>query len=137
MSRSWSAVAASVAFILIACAEHTEDTVATDFGDAVAETAQSDSGNVHTRLTGSEQRRVLAEMSVIAASGEVNLTVGAAAVPFDGVAAMDLVDAEQLNLMLYTLWDIDRENPAGTVCTDNRIALCCRAETWRCRANEH
>ena len=116
------------------CAGEIDGVVTTDFGDAVASTSESEVGDVRTWLTENQGSKVVAELSVVASTGSVELTVASSKVPFDGSASMELIDGEELNLLLYTLWDIDRENPQGTVCTANDLAVCCRDQAWRCQA---
>jgi hypothetical protein len=132
-----SGLASLLALAAAACSGDIDGVVTTDFGDAVATSQRADSGDISSWLTTHDEEAMLGELHWDAAALSVDASLAEQALPFSG--PVDLGDAElaDLNLFLYALWDVEREQPEGTTCVENRIAICCHADAWSCATRVH
>lgn len=115
------------------CTGDIDGVTTTDFGDAVATTERADNGDIASWLT-DIRADVVGELDWRADDGALAGRIGDQAIDVAGAMAMDALSDEELNLLLYKLWEVDRDPPAATACVTNPAVLCCRAEAWSCRA---
>jgi len=124
-------------FVLVtagACTGDIDGVVTTDFGDAVATSQRSDTGDISAWLVTHESDQMLGELYWDAGSGDVDATLMAAALPFAGPADLSAAELTDLNLFLYALWEVERDGASGTTCVENQVAICCRGDGWSCAA---
>ena len=114
--------------------DESTESITTHFGDSVATTERTNTGDISTWLTSPDSTALLGELSFIADTGDFFGQVMAEEVPFDGVMELSSASLDQLNILLHTLWEIERDDPPGVYCTQNDFAICCRDDGWSCQA---
>jgi|GEM_PF-4790220 len=124
---------------LAACsssATSNEDSVVTDFGDAVAITDVDEVGDVDTVLLAADDDRLLGHAHWHADTGALDMNVDARAIAVRGVMTLadnDLVDVAEL---LYSIYELDSQAAPPSSCVGNALATCCATGgDWSCAAN--
>jgi hypothetical protein len=117
-----------------ACTGEIVDTVTTDFGDAIAVSERSDSGDISSWLTSRNHQHTLATIEWDSGTGDVAGEVAGQALTIDGTMQLALLPIEELNLLVYNLWEVEISDPATPTCVSNSAVLCCRNDGWSCRA---
>ena len=142
MTMIRTALVCCVALVAVACGsdevivdENTES-ITTNFGDAVATSERTEFGDISTWLTNPDSTELLGELSFIADSGLFSGQVMTEVVPFDAAMDMSTISLDDLNQLLHTLWEIERDDPIGVTCTQNAVAICCRDNGWSCSATQ-
>lgn len=136
---TWTARAATMAgaaalvAALTGCTGDIVGTATTDFGVAVATSERTELGDIESWLTSPAGDQLYGELGWTASEGTLQAWVGDQTIPVQGVMHLDEQSLEALNLMLYTLWEIETQDLAP-YCTSNELVLCCRDDGWRCRA---
>lgn len=124
----------SLALAATACTGEIADSVTTDFGDAIAVSERSDSGDISSWLTTRNQQRTLASLEWDADTGDLSGDVAGEAIAIDGTMQLSVLPIEDLNVLVYSLWEVEMAAPATPTCVSNSAVLCCRADAWSCRA---
>ncbi|HUH05304.1 MAG TPA: hypothetical protein VML75_25070 [Kofleriaceae bacterium] len=117
-----------------ACTGDIVDTVTTDFGDAIATSERSDRGDISSWLTTRSQQRTLASLEWHADSGDLVGDIAGQPLAIAETMELSLLPIEELNLLVYTLWEVEVSAPSSLTCVSNAALLCCRDEAWSCRA---
>ncbi len=127
---------AAIAFVgvLSGCEADPVDTVSTDFGNAVATSSVDPGGDLESWLTSPDGDRLLGELSFVALDGRAEAMVEDQQVSFSGVLVLPQQPHAEVNLMLYSLWDIEVSAPDVTMCFANQLVTCCRDGSWHCQA---
>ena len=129
-----AAVAATLVAALTGCTGDIVGTATTDFGVAVATSERTEVGDIEGWLTSPAGDQLYGELGWRAEEGTMQVWIGDQTIAVQGPMQLDEQSLESLNVMLYTLWDIETQDLAP-YCTSNELVLCCRDDGWRCRAN--
>jgi hypothetical protein len=129
-----TAAAAALVAALTACTGDIVGTATTDFGVAVATSERTEVGDIEGWLTNPAGDQLYGELGWSASDGTLQAWVAGQSIPVQGVMHLDDQSLEALNLMLFTLWEIEIQDLAP-YCTSNELVLCCRDDGWRCRAS--
>jgi hypothetical protein len=122
------------AALAVGCTGEIVETETTDFGVAVATSERTDNGDILTRLTTPNQERLLGALDWDARSGELVGEVAAQSISVDGTMQMDAMPIQEMNLLLFNLWELEQADPEAAHCVGNDAVLCCRDGSWSCRA---
>lgn len=117
-----------------ACTGEIVDTVTTDFGDAIATSERTDGGDISSWLTTRDQQRTLASLEWHADSGDLVGDVAGQSIEIAETMELSLLPIEDLNLLVYNLWEVEVSAPSSPTCVSNSAVLCCRDGAWSCRA---
>jgi hypothetical protein len=115
-----------------ACSGDIDGVVTTDFGDAVATSQRSDTGDISSWLTAQEGDQMIGQLHWDAAGLSIDATLAEQPLPFSGDADLGGAELIDVNLFLYALWEVERDAPEGTVCVENTVAICCHGDAWSC-----
>lgn len=124
----------SSAALAAGCTGDIEDGTITDFGDAVATTARADNGDIDSRLTTLDESTMLGHLAWRAADGTLEGHIVDQALEVKSAMDIDNLTDEDVNLLVYKLWEVERDDPDRATCVGNQAILCCRDASWSCRA---
>ena len=135
MSHRPLPLVALIAIAAIAGCTDSEDSVVSDFGEAVAVSQVDDAGDVETVLLAADDDRVLASIYIEAATGAVDMTLGDRPVPFRSNANLPGRNLLDVNELLFAVYEIDNQTVSLSSCAGNAFATCCLAASgWACKA---
>ena len=113
------------------------DSLVTDFGDAVAITDIDEVGDVDTLLLAADDDRVLGHAHWYADTGALEMNVDARAIEVRGFMTLASDDLVSVGELLYSIYELDTQESPPSSCVGNALATCCASgDGWSCAANE-
>lgn len=127
-------IAATVALLGACQGGDVMGSVTTDYGVARATTELVRPGDIDSRLTTPDGEVVLGELYWDSASQELSASIASTAVSSEPVD-LSAHALEQVNLLLFRMWEIETSENPGTTCLDDGVVICCRDSAWHCGAS--